>query len=137
MRRHFTVEVGRAEVCDIAPCTADPARIVRSARVPTGPAPRDTFRPPPPLAQGDVGCVEQGSWAKSTVRNGPSATQATPYALACFASRPCGTCGAQAAVEAAAAIAAELEFLLGLGDGCIGRRVTDRKNIMTFACNYA
>ena len=72
-----------------------PARIVRSARVPTGPAPRDTFRPPPPLAQGDVGCVEQGSWAKSTVRNGPSATQATPYALACFASS--GTCGAQAA----------------------------------------
>ena len=40
-------------------------------------------------------------------------------------------------VEMAAAIAAELEFLLGLGDGCIGRRVTDRKNIMTIACNYA
>ena len=40
-------------------------------------------------------------------------------------------------VEIAAAIAAELESLLGLGDRCIGRRVTDRIDIRTFACNYA
>jgi hypothetical protein len=40
-------------------------------------------------------------------------------------------------VEIAAAIAAELESLLGLGDRCVGRRVTDRIDIMTFACNYA
>jgi hypothetical protein len=40
-------------------------------------------------------------------------------------------------VKIAAAIAAELESLLGLGDGYIGKRVTDRINIMTFACNYA
>jgi hypothetical protein len=36
-----------------------------------------------------------------------------------------------------AAIAAELESLLGLGDKCIGRHLTDRIDIMTFACNYA
>jgi hypothetical protein len=38
-------------------------------------------------------------------------------------------------VEIAAAIAAELESLLG--DRCIGRRVTDRIDIMTFECNDA
>jgi hypothetical protein len=37
-------------------------------------------------------------------------------------------------VEIAAAIAAELESLLGWGDRRVGRRVTDRIDIMTFAC---
>lgn len=38
-------------------------------------------------------------------------------------------------VEIAAAIAAELESLMGAR--CIGRRVTDRIDIMTFECNDA
>jgi hypothetical protein len=85
-----------------------------------------------------VGSAEQGSSAKFTrlelteCHAGNSVRSGVLYQQTLRSVRR-----SKRQVKIAAAIAAELESLLRLGDGCIGRRMTERTNIMTFACNYA
>ena len=108
-----------------------------SERVPMAPAPRDTFRPSPPPAHHDVGYAEQGSSAKfiRLELTGCHAGNSVRAGVLCQKTlRSVRRSSSRSRLPRRSLPNWSPSWAWATG---ASKRVTDRIDIMTFACSYA